>query len=386
MARSAFPAKGKMAFHFFEFSRRLRRAGVKVTPDRMVDAARSLAAVDLSRREDFSAALKTNFISSKEDAAVFDRLFEAYWRAMTSLPPDAAGPEERERKSEEMGPDEEITAEVELLVSDEEDDGSDDSGRGEYSSQEIFVTKDFTRFTPEEWEAADHELLRILARMVQRMSRRREVSAKGREIDFRRSFRRGLRYGGEFVYLLRRRRKEKPLKIIALCDVSGSMDPSTRFTLKFIFGLRRAFARSEFFVFSTRLTRITDIVKQHQWAAALDRIGRRARDWSGGTRIGESLQALNRQFMRDLTAGSAVVILISDGWDRGDREVMDREMKRLKRKARRLIWMNPLLGSPGYQPLSQGMQTALPYIDDLLPAGNLQGVRKLGKVLADLPQ
>ncbi len=385
MAHSFPPAWGKMLFHFFDFARRLRRRGIKITPDRVIDAARSLESIDLSRREDFSMALKANLVSSKEDAVLFDELFESYWSAMQALPPDTADPEKVELRAEEIGDDEEITAVAEPQAALEDDDGDEESGRGEeYSSQEIFAAKDFSKFSPEEWEAADREFLRILARIVQRKSRRRELSAKGREIDFRRSFRQGLRYGGEFVNLLRRRRKIKPLKIIALCDVSGSMDPSTRFTLKFIFGLQRAFTRSEFFVFSTRLTRITDIVKRHQWTAALDRISQRARDWSGGTKIGESLQLLNRQFTRDLTAESAVVILVSDGWDRGEPELMDWEMKQLKRKARRLIWMNPLLGSPRYEPLSQGMRTALPYIDDFLPAGNLKGFRKLGRVLADL--
>ncbi len=376
---------GKILSHFLHFARQLRVRGLKITPDRVMDAARSLEVIDLSRREDFYMALKVNFVSSKEDAVLFDELFERYWSAIQALAPDAAEPDQEEHRAEEIGEEEEIKILEELQLSIEDEEGAEAKEHGqEYSAQEILMAKDFSQFAPEDWEAADQEFLRLLARMVMRHSRRRELSSKGREIDFRRSFRGALRHGGEFLKLFRRRRRIKPLKILAVFDVSGSMDPSTRFILKLIFGLEKIFARSEFFVFSTRLTRITDIVKSHKWAAALERISQRAKDWSGGTKIGFSLQALNRQYIRDLTAESAVVILVSDGWDRGNPEVLAWELQQLKRKVRRLIWMNPLLGTRGYQPLAQGMRTALPYIDEFLPAGNLKGFRALSKVLTDL--
>jgi uncharacterized protein with von Willebrand factor type A (vWA) domain len=162
------------------------------------------------------------------------------------------------------------------------------------------------------------------------------------------------------------------------------MDVSTRFILQFFFGLQKIFSRSETLVFSTRLTRITDILRHYRWAEALTAMGKRVQDWSGGTRIGKSLHVFNERYARTLTAQSAVIILISDGWDRGDPELLDAEMKRLKRKARRIIWMNPLLASPEYRPLCQGMRTTLPYVDHFLPASTLQGLKKMGDILTTL--
>jgi len=149
-------------------------------------------------------------------------------------------------------------------------------------------------------------------------------------------------------------------------------------------GCRRSFRKSETFVFSTRLTRITDILKRNRWAQALADISRRARDWSGGTKIGHCLKVFNERYARGMTASSSAIILISDGWDRGEPELLEAEMKRLKRRASRLIWLNPLMGTPDYRPLCQGMRTALPYVDYFLPANTLKGWKTLGDVLLGL--
>jgi hypothetical protein len=203
-------------------------------------------------------------------------------------------------------------------------------------------------------------------------------------MDFRRSLKKAVRYGGDMLELVRRRRKVKPLKVIVICDVSGSMDASTRFILQFFFGMQKIFRKSETFVFSTRLTRITDILKRNRWAQALADISRRARDWSGGTKIGHCLKVFNERYARGMTAASSAIILISDGWDRGEPELLEAEMKRIKRRASRLIWLNPLMGTPDYRPLCQGMRTALPYVDYFLPANTLKGWKTLGDVLVGL--
>ena len=205
-------------------------------------------------------------------------------------------------------------------------------------------------------------------------------------MDFRRTLRRTVRHGGEVLELIRKRPKQKPLKIIVLCDVSGSMDPALAFVLQFFFTLQRAFRNSETFVFSTRLTRITDILKRNRWPEALKAVSQRVQDWSGGTRIGECLDIFNDRYMKGLAAGSAILILISDGWDRGEPELLAAEMKRLKRRARRIIWMNPLLGAPDYEPLCLGMRTALPYIDHFLPVHNLLALKNLGETLIPIPK
>lgn len=376
--------KGEIFSHLLLFARQLKEKGLKITPGRVIDAARSLEFIDLSLRQDFSSALKANFVSSKEDLAIYDELFEQFWGQIQEVLPRVAVPTAEGPEAERTSGEETISISQEQESPAKEEEAEEKKLGSGYSPQEVLMVKDFSQFHPEDWEVLDREFARLLSQVATRVSRMREPSAKGREMDFRRSFRRTLHYGGEILELVRRRRKIKPLKVIVICDVSGSMDASTCFILQFFFGLQRIFRRSETFVFSTRLTRITDILKRHKWAEALRAMSQRVQDWSGGTKIGHCLQMFNERYAKALAAGSAAVILVSDGWDRGDSELLDREMKRLKRRARRLIWMNPLLGTPGYRPLCQGMRTALPYIDYFLPASTLRGLKAMGEVLLAL--
>jgi len=379
---------GGLLPHLLGFARRLRKDGLKITPGRVLDALRSLSFVDLSARPDFAASLRSNFVSSRNEIAVFDARFEEFWGKVQELLPretPSCGDEpEAAEEGEKAGPD----SGFEFL---EEDSAGDEEGEKKeepvwsYSPQEKLTVKDFRDFSLEETSALNREFQRLISQWAMKMSRRKTPSAKGREMDFRRTLRRTVRQGGEIVELVRRRPKQKPLKIIVLCDVSGSMDPALTFVLQFFFRMQRSFPRSETFVFSTRLTRITDILRRNRWPDALQAIGQRARDWSGGTRIGECLEVFNDRYMKGLAAGSAILIFISDGWDRGEPELLAAEMKLLKRRARRIIWMNPLLGAPDYEPLCLGMRTALPYIDHFLPAHNLLALKNLGEVLTAIP-
>lgn len=376
--------KGEIFSHLLLFARQLKEKGLKITPGRVIDAARSLEFIDLSLRQDFSSALKANFVSSKGDLAIYDELFEQFWGQIQEVLPRVAVPTAEGPEADRTSGEGTISISQEQESPLKEEEAEEKKLGSGYSPQEVLMVKDFSQFPPEDLEVLDQEFARLLSQLATRVSRRREPSAKGREMDFRRSFRRTVHYGGEILELVRRRRKIKPLKVIVICDVSGSMDASTRFILQFFFGLQKIFRRSETFVFSTQLTRITDILKCHKWAEALRAMSQRVQDWSGGTKIGHCLQMFNERYAKALAAGSAVVILVSDGWDRGDSELLDREMKRLKRRGRRLIWMNPLMGTPGYRPLCQGMRTALPYIDYFLPASTLRGLKAMGEVLLSL--
>jgi uncharacterized protein len=363
------------------FARLLKDRGLRITPGRLIDACRSMKHIDLLKRQDFAEVLKANFVSAKEEIPIFAELFEKFWVLnldIQPIPKSHPSQNEESQDMKKMNP----SASKESWA--EEGEEEDVIGKGEYSAQEILAVKDFSQFVGEEEEELTRELTRLLQRIASRESRRRVAAKKGREVDFRRSLRKAVRYGGEILELLWRKRKVKPLNIYVLCDVSGSMDVSTRFILQFLFGLQRIFRKSEIFVFSTRLTRITDIIQRKHWKDALHALGRRVQDWSGGTQIGHCLQIFNRYYTRQLNAKSSAVILISDGWDRGEPEVLQEEMRRLKRKAKRLIWMNPLLGSPDYQPLAQGMRTALPYIDEFLPATNLKGLKAMADQLINL--
>ena len=376
--------RGEIFSHLIYFGRALKERGFQITPGRLIHAARSVELIDISCREDFSAALKTNFVSRKAELPLFDELFSQFWSRMKKMqrPSPQAGTEESE--SEGGSTNEAPSLSLDSGPSPSKDEGEEKERKGEYSPHEVLMAKDFSQFLAEEKEVLDREFARLLSRIAVRISRRREPSAKGREMDFRRCIRKSMSTGGEILKLIRRRRKVKPLRLIVICDVSGSMDPSTRFTLQFIFGLREVFRRSEFFVFSTRLTRVTDIIKRNRRAESLAAISRRVQDWSGGTQIGACLHYFNERYGRDLMVDPAIAILVSDGWDRGDAQLLDSEMKRLRRKARKLIWLNPLLGTPEYQPLCQGMRTALPYIDYFIPASTLKGLHGLGEALVEL--
>jgi hypothetical protein len=208
------------------------------------------------------------------------------------------------------------------------------------------------------------------------------VARRGHLVDLRRSIRQSLRRGGEIIDLLRRERKIQKTRVVLLCDVSGSMDLYSRFLIQFVYALQHAVSRVETFVFSTGLSRITGSLEADDLRAALDEVARRVPDWSGGTKIGRSF----RRFLDEHAAAAldrrTVVIIISDGWDTGDAELLEDAMAEMRRRAGRVIWLNPLLASPGYEPICQGMRIALPYVDIFAPAHNLESLRRLERYLA----
>jgi uncharacterized protein with von Willebrand factor type A (vWA) domain len=214
---------------------------------------------------------------------------------------------------------------------------------------------------------------------------RRHRPGKGHLIDLRRTLRRSLRSEGEIFSWSYREPKSKPRPLVLIADISGSMERYTRLLLHFIYGMKSALSQPvEAFVFSTRLTRITRPLQIRDLDLALKNVGQLVNDWSGGTRIGESLKTFNYEWGRRVLGRGAVVLIISDGWDRGDVDLLKREMARLKRNCHRLIWLNPLLGAPDYEPLTRGIQAALPNIDHFLPVHNLASLEDLANRLASL--
>jgi len=375
------PKSGELFPNLLLFARRLKEKGLKITPGRVIDASRSLAFVDLSNRQDFAGALRVNWASSAQEISLFHELFREFWNQWERRERKRILPAPQGAEAEGEGQDNFPFFSKEDFSS-PEPEGSGKEAQGlRYSPGERLSTKDFSHIPLPQMPALQQEFQRLLSSWVMKMSLRKRPSPRGRAVDFRRTFRKAVGHGGEFLELVRKDSKVKPLKVITLCDVSGSMDASTRFILLFFHGLQRAFHRSETFVFSTRLTRITELLKRNRWPAALKAIGERAQDWSGGTRIGQCLRIFNERYAKGLAAGSMIVILISDGWDRGDPGLLSSEMKRLKRRARRIIWMNPLLETPGYQPICLGMKAALPYIDHFIPASSLKSFQELGGIL-----
>jgi uncharacterized protein with von Willebrand factor type A (vWA) domain len=253
-----------------------------------------------------------------------------------------------------------------------------------YSDRELLRHKNFAEMTSEEAEAVKHMIAHLLWKVSERRTRRKRPG-KGHLIDLRRTLRRSLRSEGEIFRWSYLEPKRKPRPLVVIADISGSMERYTRLLLHFIYGMKAALNQPvEAFVFSTRLTRITRPLQSRDLDIALKNVGELVNDWAGGTRIGESLKTFNFDWGRRVLGRGAIVLIISDGWDRGDGQVLSREMARLKRNCHRLIWLNPLLGAPDYEPLTRGIQAALPHIHDFLPVHNLASLEDLANRLADL--
>jgi uncharacterized protein with von Willebrand factor type A (vWA) domain len=253
-----------------------------------------------------------------------------------------------------------------------------------YSDNQVLRRKDFSDMTGDELAAVKEMMATLIWQLGQRRTRRKHPGM-GQFVDLRRTVRKNLRYGGEILNWATREHKYKPRPLVVIADVSGSMERYTRLLLHFIYGLTMGLHQPvESFVFSTQLTRITRQLHSKDIDHALREVSLSVNDWSGGTRIGDTLKDFNYHWARRVLGRGAIVLLISDGWDRGDVKLLADEMARLQRSAHRLIWLNPLLGSPDYEPLTRGMQAALPYIDDFLPVHNLASLEDLAKHLASL--
>ncbi|MDQ7799980.1 MAG: VWA domain-containing protein [Armatimonadota bacterium] len=370
------PDFGSLTEHVVEFSRRLRARGVLCGPAETADALRALRAVNVLDREAFRLALRTTLPHRREDLGVFDALFVAYWQ--TGLAQRSEGQEDR--------PEPQAVAEAASLGTPSLRRWAEEATEGEqelpgYSPVEVLSRKDFSSFREDELDVIARLVVAIARRIATRWSRRRRRARRSHLLDMRRTLRLHLRWGGEFPGLAFQRRKVRKHRVVLLCDVSGSMDVYSRFLIQFVYALQDALGRVESFVFSTSLTRVTEELRTRSLRAALDRLSQRVPNWSGGTKIGSSL----RQFLDrygGLLDRHTVVLIVSDGWDTGEVEVLRRAMQEIRSRAARVIWLNPLLGSPGYQPLTRGMQAALPYVHVFASAHNADSLRELERVLA----
>jgi uncharacterized protein with von Willebrand factor type A (vWA) domain len=367
------------------FARLLRDAGLEAGPRRLTDATRALNHIDLKRQVDFRNALRAVFVSRKEDLPTFEAAFDIFW-----APPDprlAAGTIPGRGRSLPMAP-ERAKAWANALglsssqMNREQDPRAVPASSSGYSAEELLRKKDFEQMTWQETEQVRRLLEQAPWRVAERRTRRLRPARSGR-IDLRRSARHAIRSSGELVRLFHRRPRMRRRPLVLICDVSGSMERYSRLLMIFAHAIARR-EDLEAFVFSTRLTRVTRLLRHRDLDKSLDAVSKSVHDFSGGTRIGEALGDFNRHWARRVLGHGAAVIIVSDGWDRGDPAQLEAELKHLRRSAHRLIWLNPLLGSDGYQPLTRGMAAALPHCDDFLAAHNLQALDDLGRLLARL--
>ena len=369
------------------FARALKQLGVKVSLSQVIDAARSADLVDIAEKQDFRALLRSNMILQKEDFPVFDMVFDCFWREQSYERVPMETLEIQGTPSEsgaEEGGDEEGLEEALAEAAAKENvplENLEEFSIPTYSPQELLNSKDFSEMGVEESRAIARAILLIATKIATQISRRKKIGRKGSTVDPRWTMRRSMKYGGEIVELVQRKRRIKKTKVVLLCDVSGSMDCYSRFLIQFMYGLQNELWGVETFVFSTSLSRITHLIRTKDIGNALEKISGSILGWSGGTNIGRSLHTFNRNFAPSMVTHRSVVVIISDGWDRGDVSLLEREMQDLKRRCKKIIWLNPLLASDNYEPLCKGMQAALPYLDLFLSVHNVNSLVALGRTL-----
>jgi uncharacterized protein len=353
------------------FGRTLREGGAEVGPARLADAVRALDRVGLEKERDAYFALRQTLVSRREDLELFDRAYAA-WQS------HAAG-DEAEEDDAGAGLTQRLRAEG-VPGGDSSEETSRVVGA---SILELLRRRDFASLGPDEL-AALRGLVAGLARVrPRRRSRRLRPDVHGRRLDLRAMTRHSLRSGGEPSELAWHARKVVPRKLVVLCDVSGSMAPYARALLLFLHAAAQA-GHVEAFAFGTRLARLTSDLATRNPELALERVTDRVVDWGSGTRIGGALREFNAEYGRRSLARGAVVVIVSDGWERDDPELLRREMARLARSAFAIVWVNPLKGSAAYEPLAAGMRAALPYVDRFLSGHNLESLEELADVVAGI--
>ncbi len=392
------PADPKLAQNITHFARALRKAGLPIGPGRVVDAIRAVQAAGFTRKQDFYWTLHACFVNRPEHRTVFAQIFRLYWRdprylehMMSMMLPAIRGVQE-----ERMAEAGEKRAAEALLdgVERDEPQGVEQEGESEIeidatqtaSSEERLRSLDFEQMSTAETAQAKRILARLQLPVDPIASRRGQASHLGQRIDRARTLRAAMRQGGELRQIALVKPKPRWPNLIALCDISGSMSQYSRIILHFLHTVSNAkgagWARVHAFTFGTRLTNITRHLHQRDVDAALAAAGAEAQDWEGGTRIGECLHQFNRDWSRRVMGQGAVVLLITDGLERGDPDLLEKEIERLHLSARRLIWLNPLLRWDGFAPKAQGVATMLPHVDSFRAGHSIASLEDLAAVIS----
>ncbi len=385
---------GLLAANVMHFGRALRAAGLKIGPGQIMDALEALDRVGLGSRQDFYWTLFAVFVKRADQRELFDQTFHIFWRDPQLLerlmqlmlptlegdqvPPapksdvmkrvaDAMAPEKRPGEGEGDQPDEEHV-ELDAVMT--------------YSANEVLQTKDFEEMSQAEIDQAKRAMQRLALPLAQVRTRRFDPHPHGARIDMRRTLRGSLRGGGAVIDLERKRQRQRPPPLVVLCDISGSMSRYSRLLLHFLHALTNDRDRVHVFLFGTQLTNVTRQLKNRDIDVALDKIGQACTDWSGGTRIGHCLERFNRIWGRRVLTQGAVVLLITDGLDRDAAHGLEKEMDRLQRSSRRLIWLNPLLRFDGYAPLASGAKAMIRHVDAFHSVHNLESLDQLAHIMS----
>ncbi|NEX45353.1 vWA domain-containing protein [Pseudotabrizicola algicola] len=394
------PEDGKLAHNITHFARALRKAGLPIGPGRVLDAIRAVEVAGFSERADFYWTLHACFVGRPEERVIYEQVFRLFWRdpkyldhMMSLLIPSVHGLQEerladaaekraaqalldgaeRDLPSREEAPDEDAEIEIDASAT--------------MSHEERLRTLDFEQMSVEEMEQAKRMLARLSLPVRPLVTRRSRVFAAGKQVDLRRSLRGSLRQGGEITRLAMKAPRLRWPNLVVLCDISGSMSQYSRIILHFVHAVAnrqgQGWSRVHAFTFGTQLTNITRHLKNRDVDAALRAAGAEAQDWSGGTRIGASLAAFNRDWSRRVLGQGAVVLLITDGLDRDDSGALAWQMERLHLSCRRLIWLNPLLRWDGFAPKAQGIRAMLPHCDAFRAGHSVASLEALADAISN---
>lgn len=371
-----------LVVHLARFAEELRRCDVAVGLKDEIDATRALEVVDVGDHREVRLALRCAMKVPHRHWPLFDRLFFEMWRTARHSPGRSArrsqAPKPPRPWPGRSNPMEDLRRKLARADAQPQDE-SQDPGAQQFgwSPRAVLRRKSFERCTDDDLAELERIFEQLARRIATRRSRRMVPRRRGPVVDLRRSFRHSLAQGGELVVLARRDRAVERPRVVVLCDASGSMDPYARFFLAFVTALKKVVPDMEVFAFDTSLKRITPWIAGGDAAATMRRLAQKAGDWSGGTRIGECLAHFATHYLRNSVSGDTSVLIFSDGLDRGDTEALETALTAIRKRARRVLWLNPLMGYSGYQPEARGMKAALPHVDALVPAHDLHSLESL---------
>jgi uncharacterized protein with von Willebrand factor type A (vWA) domain len=378
------PTSGYLSENVLHFARALRRAGVPVGPDRVLDALRALTLTGVSRRDDFYWTLAALFLNRREHFEVFDQAFGLFWRHRELLEQVRTGPQEIEAATDGDALPGQRVAEALGLMREapmQEQAPADETGTAASHTEQL-RQRDFDTMSSAELAEAKKLIAGLRLPIAEIPTRRLRPSAHGRLIDMRATLRSSLRGHMDVIPLARQSLRKRHPPLVVLCDISGSMSRYSRMFLHFMHAITNDRDRVYTFVFGTRLSNITRYLRHRDVDMALGDVARAVSDWSGGTRIGATISEFNLRWSRRVLGQNAVVLLISDGLDRDGGTGLQSSMERLRKSCRRLIWLNPLLRFDGFQPLATGVRIMRQHVDDFLPAHNVDSLARLAAALA----
>ena len=372
-----------LAGRVIRFADFLKDNGYALFQSSIHDALQSLEEIDITKKEDFSASLRATMAKTDLEWSRFIELFNQFWNRMEKSVKQAQDRTEKQHRDDPDG-----ATEIIPHAHAEKSDGDIDINQKEwlegiaYSPVSMVEKKDLSRFNDSDIKTAQLALKRITEPFKINVSRRVRKGHRNGDMDFPRIMRKSFKSGGIPVELFYRKKKRRLKKLVVLTDVSGSMDQYIRFVMPLVLGLRGVGPRAEVFAFSTSLARLTFMLHHLSIDKALESIAKDVPDWSGGTKIGYSLHQFTETYGQRLLTRRTVVIILSDGWDLGAKELLRREMELINKKAHCVIWLNPLAGDPDYRPVCHGMRVALPYVDYFLPANSLENLKKVARTIS----